>query len=92
MAGAMTYCTTTSPACYLAEHASDHAYGIRDSWRKPICAANITRFCGAVAQLGERHVRIVEVVGSIPIRSTTECFASVTQDPGNRATARLFFG
>ncbi len=32
---------------------------------------NSRTFCGGVAQLGERIVRIDEVVGSIPILSTT---------------------
>ena len=44
----------------------------RGDWRHAI-SLRILRPChGAVAQLGERHVRIVEVVGSIPIRSTTQ--------------------
>ena len=34
-------------------------------------------FCGAVAQLGERHNGIVEVVGSIPISSTKFKFFEV---------------
>lgn len=32
---------------------------------------------GPVAQLGERHIRIVEVVGSIPIRSTNKPMKSI---------------
>ena len=36
---------------------------------------------GAVAQLGERHVRIVEVRGSIPLRSTT----GLQRAAGNRS-------
>ncbi len=32
---------------------------------------NRTEFCGPVAQLGERHNGIVEVMGSIPFRSTS---------------------
>ena len=34
---------------------------------------NFTANRGGVAQLGERIVRIDEVVGSIPILSTTQC-------------------
>jgi ribonuclease D len=42
-----------------------------DDWR-PLIGLRIlaTSSRGAVAQLGERHVRIVEVRGSIPLRST----------------------
>ncbi len=41
--------------------------------------------------MGERRVRNAKVEGSIPFRSTIERFTSVTQYPGNRATARFFF-
>jgi hypothetical protein len=34
---------------------------------------------GAIAQLGERYNGIVEVIGSIPISSTTRCNSASSQ-------------
>ena len=41
---------------------------------------SIIRFNGAVAQLGERNVRNVEVEGSIPFRSTNLHSAQANED------------
>ena len=40
----------------------------RTIWLYYVCRPKLAKY-GAVAQLGERHVRNVEVVGSIPICS-----------------------
>lgn len=44
---------------------------------------------GAVAQLGERHVRIVEVRGSIPLRSTIRWSREVQERPEYLINQRL---
>ena len=48
----------------------DQHYPANSRFRRASWGANCDDDNGAVAQLGERHVRNVEVVGSIPIGST----------------------
>jgi hypothetical protein len=54
--------------------------------------ANMPGLRGAVAQLGERRVRIAKVVGSIPIRSTTRISSKIQESPKPRPKAGFLLG
>ena len=65
--------------------------GALAGWRRAVLEPRLSPLLGAggaaVAQLGERHVRIVEVRGSIPLRSTNSIGGCKIRKP---APCRLF--
>ena len=63
----------------------DQHYPANSRFRRASWGANCDDDNGAVAQLGERHVRNVEVVGSIPIGSTSLRSSSFAWQAGGLA-------